>query len=93
MTPEQCNLVLSHALGHISYAELVARSGMDPRRTPGFGVPLLREALESADPEVVECTMLLVSLFDGWSREQVPTLMELLAAPWHTTEALLCREN
>jgi hypothetical protein len=83
MTPEQCDLVLSYMLERISYAEFVARSGMDPRGTPGFGVPLLREALASADSLVVECAILLNSLFEAWSGEHVPTLIELLAAPWH----------
>jgi hypothetical protein len=64
MTPEQCDLVLSYTLERISYAEFVARSGMNPRGTPGFGVPLLRDALASADPLVVECAIVLICLFE-----------------------------
>ena len=85
MTPEQCNLVFALTLKRISYAEFVVRSGLDPRGTPGFGAPLLREALASGDPVVVECATILISSFEGWKPEHVPALLELLAAPWHTS--------
>jgi hypothetical protein len=83
MTPEQCEHVLSLVLRRISYSEFVTRSGLAPRETPGFGIPLMREAIVSCDAFVIEYAMLLVHLFEEWSPEHAPTLIELLAVPWH----------
>jgi len=82
MTPEQRQLAIDLALGRVSLEEFSQRAGLDPRQ-PGFAAQVLRHALESLDAVDVECALLLANI-GGLAQDDVPTLCEILLAPWHT---------
>ncbi|MDO9022820.1 MAG: hypothetical protein Q8S73_02130 [Deltaproteobacteria bacterium] len=82
MTPEQRQLAFDLALDRVSLDDFSQRAELDPRQ-PGFVAQVLRHALENLDAVDVECALLLANI-GGLAEDDVPTLCEILLAPWHT---------
>jgi hypothetical protein len=83
MTEAQKESTVQFTLGRTAEAEFRAAFGAPLPEEPSAKVALLNAAIESRDPDEVECAMLLCLRFGGYSRELVEVLCRLLREPWH----------
>lgn len=64
MTPEQKDAVVELVLNHLSVAEFVERTGLDPIARPGIVETELRSALASHDAGTVSGALMLMFRFE-----------------------------
>lgn len=83
ITPEQNDAIVELALNHLSVAEFVERTGLDPISRPEIVESELRGALASHDADAVTGALHLGFRFGLLPVDLAPLLAELLLQPWH----------
>jgi HEAT repeat protein len=80
MTDAEKDAIMSWAMDEISEEEMLSRISADPHDPPSLS-GLLRDSLDSRDPDEVECVLMLG--FEYGFGESGPILARLMLEPWH----------